>query len=820
MLQNYFKIALRNLFKNKVFSFINILGLAIGMACCMLILLWVQHELSYDKYHTHADDIYRVGTVFVGQDNESKSTGTPAPLGPALMQEYPEVEAMARLVPPFNSENKDLIQVLRDSAVIASFYEKDGFYVDSSFFKIFTYDFLAGNPETALNQPNTAVLSEEVARNIFGNSANAVGQVFRIKSSNGDTDYRVTGVFRQPEQPSHIKGRFFLSIYTGLIGEFVSSVTNMAGNNFLQTYILLTPGTDPKALEAKFPQFVEKYMSKDLAQAGYAKRQYLKAVPDIHLRSEAEVAGDYIDEGNINYVFILASIALLTLFIACINFMNLTTARSGMRAAEVGIRKVMGAEKQSLIRQFIGESMLLSLIAFVLSIVAVELFLPTFNQLTGKSLSLLSEPLGLLWFLGIALITGLLSGSYPAFYLSSFNPATVLKGKLANNLSAAALRRGLVVFQFVISIVLIVASLFTIQQMDFLQNKSLGFQKDQQVVIPLRSLDSKRNYPALKNELLQHPQVSAATGATSYPGIFPSNDISLYKSGETVKDAKIVRMNYVDYDFLKTLHMELAAGRFFSPDFPADTTRRLVVNEATAKQLGYTSPEEIVGQTLSFNWQGSTDRFEVIGVVRDFHYLSLHEEIRPYALQLFNYRITPPPSYMVANVHTENLGETLAMLEEEWKQVNSNEPFEYSFLDEDFQRNYETEQRISSIIKYFTFIAILISCLGLFGLAAFTAERRTKEIGIRKVLGASVQNIVLLLSKEFVLLIVIAFVIATPIAWYAASRWLETFAYRIDIGWWVFALAGVLALVIALLTISFQSIRAAVHNPVESLRSE
>ena len=818
MLKNYFKIALRNLLKNKVFSLVNILGLSIGMACCMTILLWVKQELSYDRHHVDSENIFRVGTIFIGQGEETRLSGTPAPFGPALRSEYPEIQAMARLVAPFNNEDKSLIQQMDEKSAQESFYETGGYYVDSSFFEIFTYDFIAGDPKTALNQPNTAVLSEEVAQKIFGTS-DPIGKIFRTKSSMGDLDYQVTGVFKNPKQASHINARFFMSIYTGGLGEFITNVTDMAGNNFIQTYLRLKPGTSAAVLESKFPQFVEKYMSKDLKAAGFEKKQYLTSVPDIHLRSDSD-SFTLSQPGNINYVYILASIALLTLIIACINFMNLSTARSGTRATEVGIRKVMGAEKQNLIRQFIGESILLSLLSFLFAVVIVELFLPTFNSLTNKELSLLVKPQELLWFLGIALLTGLLAGSYPALYLSSFNPTKVLKGKLVNSLSAVALRRGLVIFQFIISICLITSSLFISQQMRFLQTQSLGFQKEQQLVIPLRSLDSKRNFPALKNELLQNPQIRATTAATTYPGIFPANDISLYKQGQTVDNGKIVRINYVDEDFQETLGMEIIAGRFFSKDFPADTARRLVVNEATLRAVGFESPETAVDQPVFFDWQGEQLRFEIVGVVKDFHFESLHKEIMPYALQLFNYEITPPPSYLVARMGTNKISETLASIEQTWKSLHPSQPFEYSFLDEDFQRNYEAEGRIHSIIRYFTIIAIFISCLGLFGLAAFTAERRTKEIGIRKVLGASVGSIVTLLSKEFLLLVGIAFLIATPVAWYAANRWLEGFAYRIPVQWWVFAIAGVLALAIALFTISFQAIRAAVANPVNSLKTE
>lgn len=816
MLQNYFKIALRNLLKNKVFSLINVFGLSIGMACCMIILLWVKHELSYDKHHVNAENLYGVGTIFINQGEEKRTAGTPAPLGPNLVLEFPEIQKMTRLFISFN-EDKSIVQLLKDSIINESFYETNGYAVDSTFFDIFNHDFLEGNPKTALTEPNTVVLTEPMAKKLFGNQ-NAINQMVRISNTIGTIDYRVTGVVKKSKNPSHLDGYFFMSIYSGAIGDFVRDVTDMANNNFMYTYIRLKPGTDAAALEKKFPAFIEKYASADLAAVGFQKKQFLQPLPAIHL--SAAIGYEATTPGNITFVYILASIALLTLLIACINFMNLSTARSGTRANEVGIRKVMGAEKNNLIGQFIGESMLISLLSLLIAVVMVELSLPVFNQLTGKELSLIAQPLDLLWFVAIALITGLLAGSYPAFYLSSFNPVTVLKGKLANSFSAMALRRGLVIFQFVISICLITASLFIGKQMRYLQNQELGFEQDQQIIIPLRTQNAKQISQTLRDEIVRNPTVRSATAATSYPGVPVISDRMMYKKGQNRELAKSVRFNYVDHDYLQSLNIQLAAGRFFSREFPADTVNRIVVNEATLRELGFTKEEEVVGQSLYFDWGGNTTLYEIIGVIKDFHFQSLHNKILPYAMKLFNDSNTPNPNFLIIYTSTNTTKSLLNSLEKTWKSLNPNEPFEYEFLKEAFQKNYETEQRISSLIGYFTLFAIFISCLGLFGLAAFTAERRTKEIGIRKVLGASIGGIVTLLSKEFLLLVTIAFILATPIAWYAANRWLESFAYRIPVQWWVFAIAGILALVIALFTISFQAIRAAVANPVESLKTE
>lgn len=816
MIQNYFKIALRNLFKNKVFSLINILGLSIGMACCMLILLWVSHELSYDKHHENAEDIYRVWTTFILPEEEMQYAGTPGPMAPNLKAEFPEIKAATRLVVPFN-ENKSVLQRPSDGDKdYPPFYEPDGFLVDSSYFEIFTYDFIEGSLKRALTEPNTVVLSESIARKMFPDQP-ALNQIIRISNSNGDLDYKITGVFKENNKPTHIGGNFFMSLYSGGIWNFIRDNSNMVGNNFLYTYVELQPGTDAAALEKKFPAFIEKYAGRELEEAGMQRIQHLQPVTEIHLYSKVDY--EIGKQGNISYVYILISIALLTLLIACINFMNLSTARSGTRAAEVGIRKVMGAQRSSLTGQFVGESILMSLIALMIAIVAVELFLPNFGRLTGKELSLIAQPQYLLWFVGIALLTGLLAGSYPAFYLSSFNPVTVLKGKLTNNLSAASLRRILVVFQFVISIALIAGSIFIAKQMDFLQNQDLGFQDEQQIVVHLRTASARNSIDILKNELKQSPDIESVATATSYPGIYVINDRGFYRQGETVNDNKLAQINYVDHDYLKTLELKLAAGRFFSRDFPADTINRVILNETAVELLGFESPEAAVGQTLLSGRADNVVSYELIGVLKDYHFESLHTEIKPYGMVLFTYN-SPPANYAIAQVNTEDVRQVLASAENQWKALNPDTPFEYSFLDEDFQKNYEAEQRISSIIWYFTIIAILISCLGLFGLATFTAERRTKEIGIRKVLGASVPNIVLLLSKEFMLLVIVAFVIATPIAWYAANRWLDSFAYRIDLQWWIFAFAGLIALAIAVITVSFQSVRAAVDNPIKSLRIE
>jgi len=585
------------------------------------------------------------------------------------------------------------------------------------------------------------------------------------------------------------------------------------------TYVLLKNADDAPKLERKFPDFIQRHLSEELKKNGKQRKYFLTAVPDIYLsgiKKNNTIAG-----GSKTTLFILGSIALLTLLIACINFMNLSTASSAKRAAEVGVRKVMGAQKNALLRQFLGESIVLSVIALVFALVFTALLLPVFEQVSGKHLVISSQQKILLasLFVVLALITGLFAGIYPAFYLSSFMPIKVLKGKFTNSLAAISLRKGLVVFQFIISIVLIVASVVIAKQMSFMRLKDLGFQKDQQVVIPLRTSTAKNSVQSFKDEVANNTGIRSVGTSMAYPGIFFPQDWLMYREGQSMNSSKQVFINLVDNNFLQTLGVKLVAGRLFSSDFAADTLTSFVVNEQTIKEFGFRSPQDAIGKWLAFDSDGEQIRFNIVGVVKDFHFKDLHEAIEPFAFRFYN-DANIGFNYMVAKLGGGNIGQSLSTLEATWKKLNPNEPFEYSFLDQDFQKNYEAETRQAGLIDYFTIIAIIISCLGLFGLATFTAEQRTKEIGIRKVLGASVYGVVALLSKDFLKLVIIAIVVGSPIAWWAMNKWLQNFAYQTSIGWQVFALTAVIALFIAFSTISFQAIRAALSNPVKSLRTE
>lgn len=817
MISSYFKIAWRNFKNNKIFSFINIIGLSVGLACCMMISLYILNETSYDSYQKNGENIFQLGTTFIQQGEEHKMPNTPAPMGQTMLLEFPEVQQTARLMGLF-AEDKTLFQYRKEGEELKSFYETKGYMADSTFFRMFTYHFKEGDAANALNNPNTIVLSEEIAKKIFGNEP-ALNKLIHISSStNGDHDFRVTGVFEPIDHPSHINGRFFLSMKGGSIEEYIRDYgTGFATNNMFFTYLQLKPGADVAKLEAKFPAFLDKYAGKDLKAMGFDKKQFLTQLKNIHLYSGMDQ--NVTPSGSLTYLYILASIALFTLLIACINFMNLSTARSSKRSAEVGIRKVLGAEKNSLIRQFLGESIFMSLIAFAFALTITMLLLPAFNAVADKNLSLsLSNDLFIIAaFFALSLITGLLAGSYPAFYLSSFKPIKVLKGRFSNSLAAVSLRKGLVVFQFIISVVLIISSVVIANQMQYLRSADLGFQKDQQIIIPLRSENAKNIYSSFKAELSNKSQVQSVGASQYYPGIFNPSDNLYYKEGQTMNDAKRTRVNQVDVDFLQTLNIQPVAGRLFSKQFPGDTSFRVILNETAVKEIGFASPEETIGKKVYFDFKGQNYGFEVVGVVKDFHFEDLHLPITPYGFQLNN---DTRYNYMIVHVKQGELASVLSSIEASWHKLNPSEPFEYSFLDDDFQKNYSAENRLSGIVTYFTLIAILISCLGLFGLATFSAEQRIKEIGVRKVLGASTTGIVTLLSKDFLKLVAVAIVIASPVAWFVMNKWLEDFAYRTNISWTVFVITTIAALLIALITISFQAIRAALMNPVKSLRTE
>ena len=816
MFRNYFKIAWRNLQKNKIFSFINVFGLAIGLTCCILITLYISHETSYDSHHKNINQLYQLGTMFLKDGKGDKMPNTPAPMAAAMKQEFPEISEAARILALF-ADDKTLMQYRPASGDPKSFYETKGYLADSTFFRLFSYDFIEGNPSSCLDAPNTIVLSEEIAKRIFGNEPALNKTIWLSSNTNGDTSFTVTGVFRTSKKLTQIDARFFLSVRGGNMETFISRQTDMVSNNMFFTFFLLKPGADANKLQSKFSAFVDKYLAQGLKSAGFFKKQLLIPVKDMHLYSGMKANISAV--GSIKSLYVLSSIALFTLILACINFMNLSTARSSKRSTEVGIRKVLGAEKNSLVKQFIGESVLMSVIALIVAFGLTSLSLQGFSYISGAELSFdfaSHWPL-FLGFFAVAIVTGIIAGSYPAFYLSSFRPVRVLKGRFTNSLSAVALRKGLVVFQFIISVALIIAAVVISKQMKYMSTKDLGFARDQQIVIPMRSNNAKNIYTALKDGIRKNDQVLQVGASMVYPGIMNPSDMNVRREGKTSDDSRNVRTNVIDESFLQTLDVKPVAGRLFSEQFPGDTANAFVINMEAVKQLGYSSPDQAVGSKLYLDYRGQTYDFDVVGVVKDFHFQDLRSPILPYGFFL-NSR--PYYNYLIVHTKAKTVSSLLKSIGDSWHRLNPNEPFEYSFLDDDFQKNYQSESKLLAMVDSFTIIAILICCLGLFGLAAFSAEQRVKEIGIRKVLGASIASIIGLLSKEFLKLVFVALVVASPIAWWLMNKWLQDFAYRTSISWWVFALTAMSALLIALITVSFQAMKAALTNPVENLRTE
>lgn len=804
MFKNLLKSTFRSFLKNKTVSLINLVGLGVGLATCMLLLLFIWDESSYDKHHLQGENVYRVGINF----GEGRSASSPAPMAEGFRSYIPEVVQSTRLFKYPMLESMFL--TVEVGSETNTFKEPFGYYIDSTFFDVFTYNFISGSANSVLRAPNTMILSASLAEKMFSGN-NPVGEVIKVGLPEGEFEYRVDGVFDDEGLKSHVNGNYFLSMANTDIGAYVAQESSWTNNNMFHTYIKAQPGVDTWQLQEKLNGHYQQRLGEDTQAVGMSSNLFLQPLEDIYLTSD--LTYEVGPTGNVVYLYIFGSIGFFILLIACINFMNLSTAKSEKRAKEVGIKKVIGAQKNELVYQFIGESLITSFLALGLAYILVWLLLPVFNNITDKSLSLFQQPELILIIVGLTLFTGLVAGLYPAFYLSGFKPIAILKGTKANGYSALAIRKGLVVFQFVISVALIAMVLVIQNQMNYMQHTSLGFDKQQQLVLSLQSSESVDNYEVLKNKLESHQGVQLVSGGSNYPGLEVLQDWLLYEEGKTVDDVIDVMIGRVADDYIETLGMELVEGRSFNSNF-GEAGRYMIVNQATLKAYGF-DEEDAVGKKLIMEWQGTQYDYEIVGVVKDYHFESLHKAIKPFAFVR-----TQKPPYMIAKIQADQVADVLAYTEESWKSINPATPFSYSFLDQDFQRNYEKERRTSTIILYFTVIAIVISCIGLFGLAAFTAEQKTKEIGIRKVLGASTLHIANMVSKEFLILVGIAILIAAPLGYYAAARWLENFAYRIDITVGVFIFAGLIAVLIAYSTISFHAIKAALTNPVKSLRSQ
>ena len=809
MIKNYIKIAWRNIWRNKSFSFLNILGLTAGTVCCLYILLYVKDQYGYDQHHDDAGALYRIRTVIEPKEGVPgfNSAASSPPIAMGMKLDFPEVAAATRVV-YFTNGGDNLLSVVGSDN---SFYEPKGYLVDSTFFQVFNYKFIEGQPLHSLDEPYTVVLSSTVAKKLFRNNS-AINQQINIGSSIGGNAFKVTGVFDENYGKSHLKPHFIINMNSGGIGEFVRTNNQWAGQNFIYSYVRLHPNVNADVLQSKLPAFLQKHGAENLKELSMKKHLLLQKVTDIHLYSSG--ISNQIDKvSNAKFLYLLLTIAFFIQLIACVNFINLTTARSVRRAREIGIRKVAGAVKSSLIGQFLGESVLISFIAVLLAIPVVILLLPLFNSLTGGEVTLSSfKNIGVISIIiGLGLITGLLAGIYPALYLSGFRPVTVLKGTFSFKPSSALLRKGLVVFQFMIAIVLIISVIIISRQLNFMQSKDLGFDQKQKLIIPFQNEESRQNFTAFNNELKKLKEVTAVTGCVSYPSRIIVSDIAVYKSGQDMNSAKLLKINQVQEDFFKVMGIPLLTGRQFRT---SDTSRQVIVNEKSLKVLGI-DKDVAAGTHLYFDFEGNHMDYEIVGVTKDYNYSSLKEEVQP--LMTF---YTGQPSYMIVETTSDNYKSLLSEIGVTWKKTIGGTPFEYSFLDEEIQKQYTEEATLRKISNSFTILAILISCLGLFGLAMFTAQQRIKEIGVRKVLGASVTGIVSMLSKDFLKLVFISILIATPISWWAMHKWLEDFAYKINISWWVFVLAGAVALLIALITVSFQAIKAAIANPVKSLRTE
>lgn len=804
MFRNYLKTSWRNLVKNKTFSFVNIAGLSIGISVCFIILLYVQNELSFDRFNKNADRIVRV--VFKANINGGKinENNVMPPVAHAMKSDYPEVEDATRIrayvAPKVTYKDK----VFKDDELA---------FVDPNFFQIFTLPLIEGNAKTALQQPQTLVISTTLAKKYFGNE-NPIGKTL---SFDNNESYKVTGLIDKVPANSH----FHFDLFASMTGwDEAKSDSWMSSNYF--TYLLLKPGFDYKKLEAKLPAMVEKYMGPQIQkemgislskfrtkgnQLGFA----LQPLTSIHLYSHSNYELDA--PGNAMYVYIFGAIAIFMLLIACINFINLSTASASKRAKEVGVRKVIGSGKSQLIFQFLTESALLVFIALLISVILIQLALPEFNNISGGNLVFDFNLKIISGLIVLGLIVSIIAGIYPAFFLSSFKPIAVLKGKFTGNNKSFGLRSSLVIFQFFISVALIIATIVVWQQMKFIQNKNLGYNKEQVLTIP-NSYVLAKNEQVYKQELLNDPRIVNAT-VSSYKPAGPSSGSNAlaYPEGH---DNEIMKTQeyHVDEQYIPTFHMHIAAGRNFSKEFATDSTG-MIINEAAAKAFGWNTLTAL-GKTIirENSFRGTNVPFHVIGVVKDFNFQSLHQAVTPLLMVL------DPDHGLIFKVKTADIKGLLATMKNQWNKFNTGEPFTFNFMDDLYNKTYSAEQKTGTILNIFALLTILVACLGLFGLATYTAEKRTKEIGIRKVLGASVTQVTRMLSKEFVKLVFIACIIAFPLSYWAMNKWLQSFAYRINVSWWMFVVAGFAALLIALLTVSFQAIKAAVANPVDSLRSE
>ncbi|MFC5411001.1 ABC transporter permease [Larkinella bovis] len=794
MLRNYLTIAWRNIRKDKFYSLINILGLTIGVTCGLLLLLYVTDELSYDRHHQKADQIYRIVSYITEPDKINNWASTQPPLAKSLKQDYPFVENYVRFFPngrvAFRKGEK-------------RFYEEDVYAADSTVFDVFTHTFIEGDPKTALARPGSVVLTEKTARKFFGESS-ALGQTLR---TNDTTSYQVTGVIEDVPRNSHFTFNALLSLSPN------ERQANGWGGFYILSYLVLPKNFDTNILESKFPQLYDKNMASIFKRMGIKITYRLQPLTSIHLYSkmDGEVGGD------ISYVYIFSAVAFFMLLLASINYMNLATARSAKRSKEVGLRKVMGSLRNALMAQFLTESVLMTVLALTASFVLVALALPFFNTVSGKEIQFreLLQPQFLLIALVIVLFTGFISGSYPAFYLSSFEPATVLKGSF-NAKGGSFFRKTLVVVQFAISLIMLICTWIVYDQLNYMRDKDMGYNREQVLTIDYQDRQPRDRYDLLRHTLLSNPNIRRVATASSPTSNIGGRIIFGVESNAGLKEMGFKPMG-IDHDYLQTMGMKVVAGRDFSDKIPADTSNGVLVNQAAVKRMGWKEPigKKVLLGGLPQAGQPAPPEARVVGVVKDFHQQSLYSPIEP---MIMLYR--PNNGVIHIKIDAKNADKTVAFIGQKWRETYPDRLFEYRFLDQDFESAYRADELRGRIFTAFSGLTILIACLGLFGLATFTTEQRVKEIGVRKVMGASVSSVVLLLSKDFTKLVLFSFPIAIPVAWYAMYRWLQHFPYKTGIDVGVFVAACVLTLLICWMTVVYQSIKAAIANPVTSLRSE
>jgi putative ABC transport system permease protein len=793
MFKNLIKTAIRNILKDFGYSSLNILGLTLGIASALFLIIYIADELSYDKYHEKADRIYRVSSHIKETDDEFTWIIAQIPFAEQVSTDYPEIEAAVRFIPfqraLFKYEDKE-------------FFEEDFAYTDTSVFDVFSYEFIKGNPKDALLEPNTIVLTETIAAKYFG-VTDPVGKTLVT----GDEAYKVTGVIKDVPHNSHY--RFdALASRKSLPAQFGNW-----GNFGVFTYILLPEGTNYKEFEAKIQEMYPKYMAPIFERLGITIDYILEPITDIHLKSTN--AQEPEPTGSIAYVYIFAIVALFLILIAAMNYMNLATARSAKRAREVGLRKVVGSNRGSLIFQFITESVVFTFISMVISIVLIIVLLPSFNQLAGKffDLHIIYSPVVLLSLLAVIVVIGIIGGSYPAFYLSRFSPLTVMKGEITKGASGSLFRKVLVVIQFVISVAMIVSTLVVFKQLNYLKTKDLGYDMNNVISLELSTREMIDKYPVLKDALLENPEV-LTVGSTNTRIGEGSGKVLFTVETEDGMQPRGLNFAVVDHDFVESLGITMIKGRDFQQDMPSDTLLGVIVNETMAKRLNWTEP---IGKRVELQGRNGQDiiRGTVVGVMKDFHQTGMYNEIET---MMMLYRINN--SIVYAKLKDNDVQGTIKYIEKRWTEIFPNQPFTYSFLSDRFYEQFSADEKRGFIFTLFTVLAILIACLGLFGLASYTVEQRTKEIGIRKVVGANEGTIVKLISKEFVILVAISMFIAFPLAYFFMRDWLQNFVYRTNLGLFIFILAGLITIAITFITISYQAWKAANKNPAESLRTE